>query len=127
MTQPKFLLVDDNPIDLMVNKRLLLNSFSNASVNSFNNSVDAVEYFRENKDNYQALPAVVLLDIIMPRLDGFEVIEALDKIFAKVPFKIFLLSSTLDDADFDKARETRSVTRILGKPLDPDLLRELMQ
>lgn len=126
MTQPKFMLVDDNPIDLMVNRRLLQNTFEGATVNSFNNSVDAVEFFRKNGSNSAELPNVVLLDIIMPRLDGFQVIEELEKIFNAIPFKIFLLSSTLDDADFDKAKESRSVQKILGKPLDTENLKTLI-
>lgn len=126
MTQPKFMLVDDNPIDLMVNRRLLQNTFEGATVNSFNNSVDAVEFFKKNGSNSAELPNVVLLDIIMPRLDGFQVIEELEKIFKAIPFKIFLLSSTLDDADFDKAKESRSVQKILGKPLDTENLKTLI-
>lgn len=126
MTQPKFMLVDDNPIDLMVNRRLLQNTFEGATVNSFNNSVDAVEFFKKNGSNSAELPNVVLLDIIMPRLDGFQVIEELEKIFNAIPFKIFLLSSTLDDADFDKAKESRSVQKILGKPLDTENLKTLI-
>ncbi|MEQ1666671.1 MAG: response regulator [Bdellovibrionales bacterium] len=126
MTQPKFMLVDDNPIDLMVNRRLLQNTFEGATVNSFNNSVDAVEFFKKNGSNSAELPNVVLLDIIMPRLDGFQVIEELEKIFTAIPFKIFLLSSTLDDADFDKAKESRSVQKILGKPLDTENLKTLI-
>lgn len=126
MIQPKFIIVDDNPIDLMVNRRLLQNTFEGATVNSFNNSVDAVEFFRKNGSNNAELPNVVLLDIIMPRLDGFQVIEELEKIFTAIPFKIFLLSSTLDDADFDKAKESRSVQKILGKPLDTENLKTLI-
>ncbi len=126
MTQPKFMLVDDNPIDLMVNRRLLQNTFEGATVNSFNNSVDAVEFFKKNGSNSAELPNVVLLDIIMPRLDGFQVIEELEKIFNAIPFKIFLLSSTLDDADFDNAKESRSVQKILGKPLDTENLKTLI-
>ncbi len=126
MIQPKFIIVDDNPIDLMVNRRLLQNTFEGATVNSFNNSVDAVEFFKKNGNNSAELPNVLLLDIIMPRLDGFQVIEELEKIFTTIPFKIFLLSSTLDDADFDKAKESRSVQRILGKPLDTENLKTLI-
>ena len=95
-------------------------------MNSFNNSVDAVEFFKKNGNNSAELPNVLLLDIIMPRLDGFQVIEELEKIFTTIPFKIFLLSSTLDDADFDKAKESRSVQRILGKPLDTENLKTLI-
>ena len=124
---PKFFLVDDNPIDLMVNKKLLNNSFANCSITAFNNSTDAVKYFEENVNNRSFLPTVLLLDIIMPRLDGFEFIEKLELIFSKnIPFKIFLLSSTLDDADFEKARENKAVNTILGKPLETELLRELI-
>ncbi len=127
MIQPRFFLVDDNPIDIMVNKKLLSNTFGNCPVNAFNNSTDALKYFAENVHNTEELPTTLLLDIIMPRVDGFEFIEKLEVIFSgKIPFKIFLLSSTLDEADFEKARESKWVRMILGKPLDTEALRDLI-
>lgn len=46
MTIPKFVLVDDNKIDLMVNERLLKNAFGNVSVTTFNNPADAFAYLQ---------------------------------------------------------------------------------
>ena len=126
MIQHKFLLVDDNPIDIMVHKRLLQNSFPDSPVIAFNNSADALMFFSDNRMDFSELPSVVLLDIIMPRVDGFAFIEELEKIFTKIPFTIFLLSSTLDDADFAKAKENKWVDTILGKPLDTESLRRLL-
>lgn len=126
MTIPKFVLVDDNKIDLMVNERLLKNAFGNVSVTTFNNPADALAYFNLNKDHPEILPSVLLLDIIMPGLDGFNVVNELTKIFIEIPFKIFLLSSTLDSADFTRAGNTKFVVSILGKPLETDLLRQLI-
>jgi len=122
----KFLLVDDNPIDIMVHRRLLQNSFPESEITTFNNSADALQYFSEHQIDKSALPTVVILDIIMPRIDGFQFIEELEKIFGTPPFKIFLLSSTLDDGDFAKARESKWVKTILGKPLDTEGLKGMI-
>ncbi|MCX6188976.1 MAG: response regulator [Bacteroidetes bacterium] len=126
MTQHRFILLDDNQIDLMVSTRLLQSWFVNAEVTSFNNTIDALEFFSKNKNNLSVLPTVVLLDLIMPRLDGFQVVDELERILINIPFKIFLLSSTINDADFDKAKENRWVQTILSKPLEVDVLSGLI-
>ncbi len=126
MTQHRFILLDDNQIDLMVSTRLLQSWFVNAEVTSFNNTTDALEFFGKNKNNLSVLPTVVLLDLIMPRLDGFQVVDELERILINIPFKIFLLSSTINDADFDKAKENRWVQTILSKPLEVDVLSGLI-
>jgi CheY-like chemotaxis protein len=127
MTLSKFFLVDDNPIDLMVHKKLLNNSFPECDVTAFNNSTIALQFFADHAGDPCSLPTTLLLDIIMPQVDGFEFIERLELIFPEtMPFQIFLLSSTLDDADFAKAHENKWVDTILGKPLDTDALRELL-
>lgn len=126
MIQQKFFLVDDNLIDTMVNTKLLNNAFD-CTITSYNNATDALKFFADNSGNQITLPTALLLDVIMPRVDGFEFIEKLEEIFSRnIPFKIFLLSSTLDDADFSKARDCKSVKTILGKPLETELLKELL-
>ncbi len=126
MTQLKFLLIDDNPIDLMVNERLLQNAFNDCSVTSFSNALEALEFLKDNRGNAHLLPQVILLDLIMPRLDGFQIVDELEKTYSVLPFKVFLLSATMNEADFSNANENKWVESILNKPLEIEVLKNLI-
>ena len=119
----RFLLVDDSLIALKVNAKLLEHAFEGCRIDAFVNAQDALVFFEENKGHKENLPETVLLDIIMPEMNGFEFIEKLEVLFdGTLPFKLYLLSSTLDENDIASAAASRHVTEILNKPLDASLL-----
>ena len=60
---PRILVVDDAPENLMVMESILSKDYS---LKSFNDSSEALEYAFSN------LPDLILLDIMMPKIDGFE-------------------------------------------------------
>jgi CheY-like chemotaxis protein len=124
----RFLLVDDSVIALKVNSRLLEHSFDGCHIETYIHAQDALEFFEENKDEADRLPDTLLLDIIMPVMNGFQFIEKLEMIFGpSLPFRLYLLSSTLDEDDFANAHESRHVVQILNKPLDASLLHMLSE
>jgi CheY-like chemotaxis protein len=128
MPKPRrFLLVDDSLIALKVNTRLLEHSFEGCHIRSFIHAQDALTFFENNRDNSEELPDTLLLDIIMPVMNGFEFIEKLEDIYGRdFPFRLYMLSSTLDENDFINATESRHVVRILNKPLEASLLNSMI-
>jgi len=68
------------------------------------NGKEAVEYLAENNEE-KTLPGLILLDIKMPFLNGFEVLEYLkkDKLYKKIP--IVMLTTSLNTDDVNKALE----------------------
>jgi CheY-like chemotaxis protein len=71
---------------------------------------------------------LIFLDIRMPVMGGFEVLDAMSLMdpirFSKT--KIYVLSSTLDDRDLQRAKETPLVTDFIGKPMSFDTLRSIL-
>jgi len=123
----RFLLVDDSLIALKVSAKLLEHSFEGCQIDSYIDAQDAIVFLEENKNNPEVLPDYLLLDIIMPVINGFEFIDKLEAIFeGHLPFRLYLLSSTLDENDILTASESRHVIQILNKPLDALLLKALI-
>jgi chemosensory pili system protein ChpA (sensor histidine kinase/response regulator) len=114
---PLVLVVDDSVTVRKVTSRLL--ERSGYRVATAKDGIEAIERMR------QELPAVVLLDIEMPRMDGFELTKHLraDAQTEKMP--IIMISSRTAEKHRMHARDL-GVTMFLGKPFnDAQLLRQI--
>jgi CheY-like chemotaxis protein len=71
------------------------------------------------------LPDVIFLDINMPKMDGWEFMDEFSKIAGGITKKIliFIVSSSIADADRDRAKSYPYVTDFLIKPILPDTLK----
>jgi CheY-like chemotaxis protein len=122
------ILVDDNDIDIVVNTKLLRLANFSGTIESFHSGKEALEYIKENADALNTKTNVLLLDIQMPGVDGFEtlaIFETLDE-SVKNNFIIFMLSSSIDRNDIIRAEANPSIRKVMEKPLDVYLLRKLI-
>jgi two-component system LytT family response regulator len=110
----RVLVADDEPIGRQRLVRLLQAEPDTDVVAACADGEEAVEAIREHT------PDIVLLDIQMPNLDGFEVVAALGE--AQQPVVIFV---TAHDQYALRAFEVHAFDYLL-KPVDQDRLREAM-
>ncbi len=114
------LLVEDNPHDVELTLEALSELHLANRVIVVQDGVEALEYlryegkFRERKQEY---PAVVLLDIKMPRLDGFEVLQEIrkDEHFKKLP--VVMLTSSREESDLKRSYDS-GTNAFVVKPVD---------
>jgi CheY-like chemotaxis protein len=113
-----FLLIDDSAFDLLIYEKLLLKSGISKSVKTFNSAREALRFLFEEGNT---LPeTVILLDLQMPDMNGFEFIEEYDSLpdYLKEKIRIFMLSSTIDTRDIEKAKASQHIIDLLPKPLE---------
>lgn len=120
------LLVEDDPITVMVCERIIKMTFFAETVTSCQNGKIALDYLlsaRENDD----MPQLIFLDINMPVMNGWDFLIELDKI--KYDFKmlpdIYLLSSTVDPEDYNKAKNFKLIKDFISKPLSKEALNKI--
>jgi CheY-like chemotaxis protein len=114
----KILIIDDNIIDQIVTKQLLRKTLGITEISTANNGKEGIQWLRNNKSNSDE-SLIILLDIKMPEMDGFEfllVFEMLSEELKKET-QIFMLSSTLDPNDITRAKNNKYVKTLLSKPL----------
>jgi CheY-like chemotaxis protein len=124
----KVLIIDDDPILIMVCTRLMKITGFSEEVMAAREGKEAVEMLKNLIGQpAEALPAVILLDINMPVMNGWEFLEEylqiIDQFNAIIP--VFMLSSTIDQADFDKAKSYHVVKGFYSKPLTKENLYEI--
>ncbi|MEO8533807.1 MAG: response regulator [Flavobacterium sp.] len=116
--KPVFLLIEDNLIDQLVITQLLKKALdvTDTELNITNNGSEAIQWLSTHQDLYQL---IILLDIQMPVMNGFEFLNAYDKLSdeLKKATQIYVLSSTLDSDEIKKISENNYVTGFLNKPL----------
>lgn len=118
------MLIDDNPTDRFIHRKLLDIYKIGNQVQEFTGGRAALDYLREKQDSADELPDVILLDVLMPGMNGFDFLIQLGSFvdhLAKRPH-IYMLSSTDDERDLRRARANSMVTKMLRKPFSPEAL-----
>ncbi len=90
-------------------------------VDSAYNGKDAIEKVNE-EDNY----SLVLMDIMMPEMDGYETIKKIRKIKGKENLPIIALTAKVMKGDREKCLSI-GASDYLGKPIEPTILRKLIE
>lgn len=109
---PRILVVDDAPENLMVMESILSNDYS---LKLFNDSSEALEYAFANP------PDLILLDIMMPKIDGFEICRRLkaNPKLSDVPV-IFITSKT--DIEDEERGFSVGASDFIHKPISAPIV-----
>jgi CheY-like chemotaxis protein len=97
-TEAPVVIVDDNVDDTRTAQRCYQRSKLTNPMICFGSGEDFLVYLDQVKDGLQPLPVLVLLDIRMPRMDGFDVLKAIreQESFRAVPVVMMLTNSDYD-------------------------------
>jgi putative two-component system response regulator len=113
----KIIIVDDNPVNLMVGSNVLEDYYQVSTVPSGEKLFNLLESDR---------PDLILLDIDMPVMDGFEVIKRLkaDSRTASIPVIFLTANNSLDD---EAQGFSLGAVDFILKPYFPPLLRKRLE
>ncbi len=120
------LLVEDDPITIMVCERIIKMTSFAEKVTSCENGKIAFDFLFSVKDK-ENMPKIIFLDINMPVMNGWDFLEELNKVkhaFKELP-GIYLLSSTVDPEDYTKAKKILLVKDFISKPLSKEALENI--
>jgi CheY-like chemotaxis protein len=114
------LLVEDNPGDVVLIQRSLRDAKVKLRLSVANDGVDAMAFLRKQGSNADApRPSIILLDLNMPRMNGYEVLAELkeDPDLRTIP--VIILTSSDADQDVIKAYQHHANCYI-SKPIEFD-------
>jgi len=128
----KILCVDDDPITLMLCKKVVEKVEFAKEIIIANNGEEAINYFdalfeeQQNNDSI-AYPKLVLLDLNMPVMDGWEFLETyISKNYHNIfdSTRFIVLSSSIDPYDINRSK-TYPIIGFLSKPVTKEMLENL--
>lgn len=115
----EILLVDDDPIIQFVHKTILTNCNFPKQL-FFENGRVVMDYILKNKNEDKVF--LVLLDINMPVMNGWEFLEELRNTTIKPSVKVVIVTSSIDASDKEKSKNYIQVCDFMEKPLQEKLI-----
>lgn len=130
MTHIKTLtLVDDDDIFVFLTKRTIEETKLVELIKVFENGLYALNFLKENKDNTDALPEIILLDLSMPIMNGWQFLEEftiLNPMMGKT-ITIYICSSSISPDDVARAKAISEVSDYIIKPVNKEKLIDLIK
>lgn len=120
-------IVDDDPIHQQITEIMLDRLSISNVVTKFSDAQDVLEHIRAQCNNASELPDVILLDLNMPVMDGWEFLEAFSQVRPTLikHIKVYVLTSSIDEKDKERVSQFTFVEGYLTKPLTNDVILSL--
>lgn len=122
-----YIIIDDNKIDLLVaNKSIEMSQQDVVSVQQFLSATFALEHIKTFSSEF---PTIMLIDIQMPIMNGFEFMDEFELLPAETKrnYHCFFLTSSSNDLDRLRAQKYPSIKQFLSKPFTIDKLLSLLK
>ena len=128
----QILCIDDDPITLMLCKKVIAKASFTNEIFTFQNGQEALQYFNtikysNNKDKLSIKPELIFLDLNMPVMGGWEFLDHfITPEYSEFhSIKVIILSSTIDPEDKEKSKNYPMVLDFLSKPITVTMLEYL--
>jgi CheY-like chemotaxis protein len=125
MTKKVIWVVDDDAIYQIIVNKIIQRSEMFSTISSFKNGKDAIDTLQNSLENNELLPDIILLDINMPIMDGWEFMEEMELIKPQINKKIniYIVSSSIAVEDKNKSKTYPDILGYLSKPITTEDLR----
>ena len=125
-----FIIIDDSKEDCYLIKKRLETLNKKFNIKSFLSALEAYDYIHKTGMDTPAYPTknIIILDIYMPLMDGFEFVEQFENLPENVQdnYTICALTSSISKSYIDKIRTYKSVKYFLEKPIKTESLMDLI-
>ncbi|GER58810.1 response regulator [Patiriisocius marinus] len=115
-------IIDDDDVYINLVKKIIDIKKLSENLLIFKNGQEALDYFKaiiENLNN-EAFPEIILLDLNMPVMNGWNFLKEFTAIESPLKKKatLYIVSSSINQADINKSKEFSEVTNYLVKPVN---------
>ena len=124
-----FIVIDDNKLDCFIAQKIVYNTGLSNKISLFQNALEALEQVKQPETGPDIPKSIIIVDIQMPLMNGFEFIEAFENLPAetRTRYQIFMLSSTINQNDVNRAKSYTSVINLISKPLSVNKILSMVE
>ena len=126
---PIIALVDDDKVFQLTTLRTIQAAKLTDRILQFENGEEALSYLKQHAAETDTLPDFIFLDINMPFVDGWMFLEdfASLKIALKKDISIYMVSSSIDPRDVNRAKGNKDVQEYIIKPVSREKLIQVLK
>lgn len=114
-----YIIVDDDDFNNILSTITIEDALGKVDIKTFSMPENGLAYI---EDEYIRIlkPTILLLDLNMPTLTGWEFMEQYEKFDGKITNRIsvYILSSSVDERDIDRAKGSKFIKGFISKPLE---------
>ena len=120
--------IDDDDIYQFILARTIRQHNENNRIVKFLDGEEAIEFLSANAKNDNELPDIIFLDNNMPIMDGFQFMEEYAQLKPQLikTSNIYMVTSSEDPVDIDKAKDIKEISDYLVKPIKSEQLAQLI-
>lgn len=114
---------DDEVYQFTVTKNIQSNNLAK-KILVFSDGEEALDFLNANIGDNESVPDVIFLDINMPIMDGWQFLEEYVLLKPRIGKKVtlYMVSSSVDPADTERAKKIEAVSDYIIKPITPEQL-----
>jgi CheY-like chemotaxis protein len=123
------LLIDDNHDDNFFHEREIKKILPSASVKAVKSALEALDFLKQSDNDGAVIPDLLLLDINMPVMNGWEFLHEYKNQCKNCQDKIIIimLSTSDNPYDMERIKDTGLVVDYIVKPLTKEILNEVIR
>lgn len=121
---PKILIIDDDDIVLMVERKLLQRCGVTNEIISFKKGQKALDFLLNEDPNQEFL---ILLDINMPTMNGWQFLSKLQELNVPNVIHVIMVTSSIDGYDKEVAEKYNCIISFIEKPITSDTCENIKQ
>lgn len=128
MEKKNWAIVDDDQVFQLTTQVHFNKINSDGELYFFKNGKELIDHLEENKSDVEQLPDVILLDLKMPIMNGWDFIERflpLREEFAK-DINLYILTSSIDQKDKERAKKISAVRKYIEKPIGTSKIEQII-
>lgn len=125
---PHFIIIDDSQLDCFIAEKIIQNTGTFSSIKSFKEATEAYEVIKNSTTDEMEAITIIVLDIQMPVMNGFQFVEAFEQLpkLIQEKYTIFLFSSSINENDKNRLQNYPSIRKFYGKPISKDTVAQMI-
>lgn len=123
-----FIVIDDSELDCFIAGKLIRHTGKSLNIKTYANAALALNDIR-NHQPADDVTTVILLDILMPLMNGFDFLDEFESLPEELKkwYFIIAITSSLNKNDIGTIRNYASVRDVIDKPININVVSKILE